>query len=368
VSRNAEVWRSQIPRLSRNAKCPDFNPNEALKGREVMTEVFDGSGVFLSTSFATLTNRRMLTGLDGRSIHYAFVSETNELRYDTEGFASSGTPLTLESIRNERISGAAIEPGSTESRTIAVRSANGARIRTTFDEIDLLGQVREQTAHGQVGWADGSAVDGVIVSHSEPVLVNDEEWIWRTGRSWVTGPWTSETLGDTTNEFNERGDLVASETTVTSPSTYDFSGDSSGEGSALAYTQSNDPIVSSTLYDVWGNTEMTCAGADISGGYYGYPTACLRMSWIEHDAQFAQVVLLEHIRVSATEFHQYFGSWDRGLGVVTSATDPNYLTTVVTYDGRGLRSWCAPQPPTSLPRGPLHVAPRGATLPLTSPR
>src|SRR5690606_13897338 len=45
------------------------NPNEALKGREVMSEVFDEAGTFLSTSWAAITNRHLHTGLDGRMIH-----------------------------------------------------------------------------------------------------------------------------------------------------------------------------------------------------------------------------------------------------------------------------------------------------------
>jgi RHS repeat-associated protein len=351
------------------------NPNEALKGREVLTEVFDGNGVFLSTSFATITNRRMLTGLDGRSIHYAFVSETNELRYDTESFVSyTGEPFTVEAVQNESLDGITLVAGSVSTRPIMPRGTIGARIRTTFDEVDLLGQVLEQTAHGQVGWEDASPIDGVIVSHSEPVLVNDEEWIWRTAHTWVTGHGTTQDLADTTNEYNSVGDLVLTETVVTSPnsSPYDFSQDSTGEGSALAYVQSNDPIISSTVYDEWGNAIASCAGADISGGSGGFspPSGCLRYAVAEPDAAFAQVVELEHVRVGVSQFHQYSGQWDRGLGAITSATDPNYVTTSVTYDGLGRltsTSLTSISPPTECERPTTRIAYALTAQPLTQP-
>src|SRR5690606_5676527 len=129
------------------------NPNEAPKGREVMTEVFDGSGVFQSTSFATITNRRMLVGQDGRAIHYAYVSEPNELRYDTSPFRPpAGSPVTVPAVVTEHLDaeGAVIAGTVDASRQLGVRGAGAARIRTTFDEVDALGHVRQQTAHGQV--------------------------------------------------------------------------------------------------------------------------------------------------------------------------------------------------------------------------
>ncbi|MCZ7685883.1 MAG: hypothetical protein M5U28_46855 [Sandaracinaceae bacterium] len=159
------------------------NPDEALKGREVMTEVFDEEGRFLSTSYATITNRRLATGLDGRTIHYAFVSETNELRYDHSPYEADGTPFTADAVVREVVDPASGElgdadPGTSgtqlalteQTRTIAIRGQRAARIRTTFDAVDNLGHVLQQTAHGRVGVSDASAMDGLIVSHNEPLF------------------------------------------------------------------------------------------------------------------------------------------------------------------------------------------------------
>jgi hypothetical protein len=201
------------------------NPNEALKGREVMTEVFDEEGRFLSTSYASITNRQLLTGLDGRTIHYAYVNETNELRYDTSPYAADGTTFVAPAVVREVVDTSSGELGDADSdtagtqlsleqqsRTVAIRGANAARIRTTFDDVDNLGHVHQQTAHGRVGLSDASAIDALLVSHTEPVLVDDGEsgarWIWRTQRTYVTGEGTSANLGDTTNSYDARGDLI----------------------------------------------------------------------------------------------------------------------------------------------------------------
>src|SRR6185369_7244369 len=41
-----------------------FSEDEALKGREYLTEVLDERGVYLSTAHATLTSRTLAYGLD----------------------------------------------------------------------------------------------------------------------------------------------------------------------------------------------------------------------------------------------------------------------------------------------------------------
>ncbi len=98
------------------------NPNESLKGREVMTEVFDDDGAFLSTSYATITNRQLLTGLDGRTVHYAFVSETNELRYDTTPFTAGTGSISAPAVIREVVDSSG--GLGTRSQTPAVSSSS----------------------------------------------------------------------------------------------------------------------------------------------------------------------------------------------------------------------------------------------------
>src|SRR5690606_15281877 len=75
------------------------NPYEPLKGREYQTESWDpASGQYLSTTHRTYAVREMLIGLDDRVIRYAYVSRTDELRYNVAmGPGSSGT-IELPSV------------------------------------------------------------------------------------------------------------------------------------------------------------------------------------------------------------------------------------------------------------------------------
>ncbi|MBN4049561.1 hypothetical protein JYT86_00725, partial [bacterium AH-315-N03] len=324
-----------------------YSPNEALKGREVMAEVFDESNAFLSTSFATITNRHLMTGLDGRTIHYAFVSETNELAYDTTPFtpSASGSVLNLSAVVSESTAGdGSVIPGTVErARDVPIRSARLARIRTTFDIVDNLGHVHRQTAHGQVE-PDAAAlgVDGLIISNTEPVLLNDVgQWIWRTGRTFLTGHDLPGRVGDTSNSYDRRnGDLLSATQVVDSPTQFAFDGESRPRG-ARGYTQLDEDLVASTIYDPWGNATQSCGGHDLGGAPVGDlsnpPLGCLRFGHVLYDPDYDHFVREEKIaigRAGITEL-QSTGTWDRGLGAILTATDPNSLTSTVTYDGLG---------------------------------
>lgn len=318
------------------------NPNEALKGREVMTEVFDEAGVFLSTSWATIRNRHLHTGLDGRSIHYAFVSETNELRYDTSPYAADGeTEILADAVLREAVDPGtgAIDPGPDgTSRKVVVRGQRAARVRTTFDSVDNLGHVHQQTAHGEVTLDDTPApIDDAIVSHTEPTLLGSGgSWIWRTRGSHISG--VGGTLGHTTNTYDSAtGDLLSATQVVTSPGTYDFGGEDEDEGDAEAFMQSNASLVASTAYDRWGNAIASCAGAETAPLTFSTTSGCLRYGRVDYDPEFAQLATAEHLQVGpgASDVLTYSGEWDRGLGAITNSTDPNGLTTSVTYDGLG---------------------------------
>ncbi|MCB9592813.1 MAG: hypothetical protein H6719_08775 [Sandaracinaceae bacterium] len=309
------------------------NPNEALKGREVLTEVFDDAGAYLSTSFAGVTNRHLMTGLDGREIHYAYVHETNELRYDTTPFAAGSGALTLSAVVTEAVAGDGSVTGGavTRQRDVRIRGARTSRLRTTFDEVDNLGHIHQQTAHGHVDLMSGAGIDGLIVSHIEPELVNDEGWIWRTRQTSLTGHDLPGPVRETLNQYDPTtGDLVLARQVVTNPGiAYAFAGDTDG---ARAYSLVAEDLVASTAYDTWGNAIQSCAGADLAAG----TNDCLRLGSVDLDGDYRQLVTAEHIVVSRSAPPlSSTGTWDRGLGAILTASDPNGLTSAVTYDGLG---------------------------------
>jgi hypothetical protein len=106
------------------------NRAEALKGLPVISEKHDEAGVYLSSSFNNYTLRTLYTGLDGRVVRHAFLSETNAVAYDTGPFTpGSGTveltPVTVDG-----------EPGAPHSPKL--RGEGYAQIRSA-SAVDLYG-------------------------------------------------------------------------------------------------------------------------------------------------------------------------------------------------------------------------------------
>ncbi len=167
------------------------NPNEALKGREYLTEVLDDSGAYLSTSFATMTNRRLATGLDGRAIHFAYVYETNELRYDTSPFVAGSSTLELDLVLNEAVNPSTGAPGTASvgsTRTLAVRgdAAYASRIRTRWLTVLNVGFERLRREDGRRGVLNGNAIDDYIDSITYTNVANDDgQWLWYAHRTEV---------------------------------------------------------------------------------------------------------------------------------------------------------------------------------------
>jgi RHS repeat-associated protein len=332
-----------------------WNPDEALKGREYLTEVFDEAGLFLSTSHASLTTRLLYTGLDGRPVQYAFVHESNEIRYDTTPFTPLGTGLELPSVVRETVNpttGAVTGGAADPPRTIAVRGARAVRIRATWDSVDNLGHVLQQTAHGRAE-VPGSitGTDDHIISHTTPRLLAGSEWLWRTASSYVTGTGPFDggiTYGNTTNTYNAVGDLTSSSTGVSLPTSFTFAGDAHG---AQGFTQTAESIVASSVLDNWGQPLASCAGDVIATAPSTAPSGCLRYSRVIRETDFDQLVIDEIAHTGTSTTLTVHATWDRGLGVLVTMTDPNDLTTEVAYDGLGRMTALIPPAATGCSEG-----------------
>ncbi|MEZ4252403.1 MAG: SpvB/TcaC N-terminal domain-containing protein [Polyangiales bacterium] len=341
------------------------NPYEALKGRQWLSEVFGEGGLFLSSAHATIALRRLAVGLDGRFLWYAYVSQSDELRYDTSvvpgpaevdgtSLAGPGGMLELPSVVHQEVgTGGALVVSDTENTTIEIRATGHAHVRSTTDEVDNLGQVIVQRAHGRPG------IEEVITSHARPVLLGDGSgWLWRTDETYVTGSASGATrFGWSASRFDETtGDLLWSAQLAqwTGPA-YAFAGDSQGaQGFSLAaaYGESNaafagatgQVLEASTSYDAWGNPLASCAGAELE---VDGASACWRYAEVAYDETFAQLPEREAIAVHGGTASYCDVStnglcmmsttavWDRGMGVLLTATDPNGQSTEVRYDGLG---------------------------------
>ncbi|GAB5547989.1 MAG: hypothetical protein SangKO_077490 [Sandaracinaceae bacterium] len=174
--------------------------------------------------------------------------------------------MTVPAIVGQSLSASGVVTGTVteESLVVPVRNGNAARIKTTFDSVDALGHVLQQTAYGSVDPASGAPIDETFTSYTTPTLVNAAAWIWRTARSYMRGEDAGEpNFGDGSSTYDSvTGDLLSATQFVTSPASFTFGDESAAEGGAQAFTQADQEMVASTAYDAWGNAIRSCAGSE----------------------------------------------------------------------------------------------------------
>ncbi len=330
------------------------NPYESLKGRQWLSESFDEGGRYLSSAHATCAVRHLHTGLDGRDITYAYVSQTDELRYDTDGAATNswipGTDsIELPIVQHQGPGGAETDVDDI-THQVPIRGATYAHIRGTTPDVDNLGHVKQQVAHGRVLGEHGETPDERIYSFTNPALINGAAWIFRTTSGYTTADPAGERFGETLTTHNELGDAILTTQLVHNPVALDFPGGPDGQLYALM-PGAGESIVASTKVDAWGNATASCAGEDINSAAIG-PVDCWRYSEVEYDGDFAQLPVKERhalgldadIDDSACRgsvdgqlcMLQTSAAWDRGFGVIRETLAiATGLRTVVNYDGLG---------------------------------
>ncbi|UJR84874.1 Hypothetical protein I5071_69530 [Sandaracinus amylolyticus] len=248
-----------------------------------------------------------------------------------------------------------------------------ARIRTTYDDVDNLGHVLRQTAHGQVELATGAAQDDAIVSHTEITPVGT--WTWRTRETWIDGPLATQPLGHTeVMEFTDAGDPEWTRTHVYGIPALEFGADPPGEGGAMGYgtTTPTQTIEASIAHDAWGQPVAQCAGGNLgdAADLTTAPAQCLRFGTVTRDPAFGQLALTETAWIARVDDQlegaelasaidgatlETHGAWDRGLALLLSATAPNDETSSMRYDGFGRPVAALPPPIAGCPDGPNRL-------------
>ena len=321
------------------------NPYEALKGRTYLTEVSDENGVYLSTTHAQMTVRTLATGLNGVGVHYAYVSQTDAFSYDTAPFTASAQTVSLPwRITEQANASGVVSVSETLSHDVKIRGQRAAWIRSTTDDVDNLGQVLLSTAHGRIKDAHDAGPTNYgeeIVQVSTPQLLAGGQWIWRTRSAYVRGNDPTERLNNTRFFYDSEGNQTKATQQITIPLAFDFSGDNQG---AASYTQRNTTQTSSTRFDAWGNPIAQCVGADLGASQ---DARCLRYKELSYDGVYSQLPEKESVAAHTRTGASYCDSassapfcmlsttanWQRGLGTLTSVTDPNGHTNTVGYDG-----------------------------------
>lgn len=320
------------------------NPDEPLKGLTYLSESFDEGGTFVGTTHTSFAIRTLHAGLDGRVVRYAYGTQSDELAYDVINWAPGTDTVVLPSVRHEDSTGATTEVW--DEVTLGVRGAGWAHMRSTTDVVTNLGHVLRSTAHGRIRGAFGETPpDESIVSERQVANVGD--WLFRETRSWMHGHGDPTPLGDTTTTYDARGNAIATSTTITQAQLYEFNGDAEAMGFPMVAPEAS---IGTTEVDPWGQGLRSCGGGDVSTG-----AGCLTYSEVQYDAEYAQIPISESTATgrSGGSFTMLTstGTWDRGLGIATSMSDPNGITSSTTVDGLGRMTAQIPPPATGCPVG-----------------
>jgi RHS repeat-associated protein len=322
------------------------NPNEALKGREFSSELFDERGIYLRSSHSTYAVRTLLPGLNGVAVSFAYVKSADEYRYDTALAAQRAlASVQLASVQREAASSGltsySLAPAQAGDapHTIKLRHDTYAHLRTTIDDVDNAGNLRGQTAWGRGGRGEfGELVaDERIVNRSVPVRIDDSAcggsgWLWRTAETFLEGADGARRYQHSIQSFTACGD----QRLVVRPAELDAAGFHFASPASPSYVQSDAQEVASVHPDAWGQPQIQCGGADYDSG--GWQT-CLRMTERLYDAAYGQLVRQESTATGraagAPALLSTTATWDRGLGVLRTSIDPNGYVSEVVYDGLG---------------------------------
>jgi RHS repeat-associated protein len=313
------------------------NPREALKGLPVVSETFDTTGVYLSTTHNTYRLRQLYQGLDGRVVRQAFHEQTDAYVYDDGPFQSTPTTTTLPETNLELSLG---QPTTDSSRTVTVRSSARGHTRSST-QLDDFGNATDALSEGCV---DGCvATDETITNHTTPGRRTDDAsgWLYKTVETYVVGSLNPTVKRqDRFTSYDVAGNPVEMSADLNGSLALDRFHESNKTVAAAPITASQDGTItiSSQTYDALGN--LTAQSA---------PNG--RCRTIVYDSPFAQLPTTETVYVGPQSGScgsvalQAMAAYDRGLGVATDVQDIHNELTHVTYDGLGrLTSLYKPDP------------------------
>jgi RHS repeat-associated protein len=320
------------------------NPKEALKGLPYLTETFDENGGYLSTTHNQYTLRRLYQGLDGREVRYAFQSGTRTFLYDnapftpadatgtgTECSTGDGCAVTVSlELEPPEWEGAAPDlelvssAAASKHHLVLPRSTTGSEVMRSETTVDFFGNQLQSIARGREG------VDEVITQTSIPARPGGDPtgWLWRTVESFVTGSLHTERRNVQRITYDENGDPRVTRSVLAGTLPLDRA--VNAPGSDPVASVDGDVTVSATQYDDFGNPLFT-RGAN------------LRCATVAYDPEYAYLPITETIftrgcepeAVSYEHALATTASYDRGLGIITTATNVQGQETRIEYDGFG---------------------------------
>jgi RHS repeat-associated protein len=304
------------------------NPRESLKGLPLVSETYDGSGTYVSTSHHTYRLRKLYAGLDGREVRHAFESQADSYLYDTAPFTASAQVMTLTDVELEASLGS---PQSDTAEQATLRAVSGRAHTHQSSTVDAFGNTTASTSDGCV---DGCAsIDESITATTTPgrPACDTSGWIYRTTESYVAG---SQTPGQRSHAFTQY-DCAGNPLVVTAILAGSLILDRFHEngaptaGNIAPNASQNGPIlVRANQYDALGQLQKQT-------GPNGH---CHQ---VVYDASFDELPVQETVFVGEATGSctgtplSAIAYYDRGLGTVTQVTDLHGEVTTAAYDGFG---------------------------------
>ena len=308
------------------------NPREALKGLPIITEKRDDGATYHSGEHKTYRLRTLYTGLDGRLVRHAFEQASQTVLYDVANFSLGETQVSVTTVEVEP---SPLEDGTgppdptlTQTSTFIQRMSGGVATVGSSSVVDVYGNKRLAINEGCTsGCANGSA-DEIITKTTEPALVGGDPtgWLWRTASSKVSG--NQYFLGDLQEMayvYTPQGAVAESVTTLANTVALDRFHAAAGAVAPTPGAASTDGlIVWVNTYDDFGNLIQEEGPND-------------RCRAISYEGDYLDLPISETIYTGGCGNNQLVTAamYDRGLGLVTIATDMQGQSTKVAYDGFG---------------------------------
>ncbi len=330
------------------------NPREALKGLPIVTERYDESGKRLSTALTTYRLRHLYSGLDGREVRHAFQSSSKSYQYDTAAAAGSAQTSTFKAVELESSYDAAFNPQArpvatpagldASNKVVSFKhySTSGAATIESAAVVDYFGNQVATVDQGCTGGGGSvcTTADEIIYKYTLPKAVGP--WLFRTQRTYAVGSVHTQVRGDSTTSYDAFGAPTGTTAELSGTVALDrFWPNTTNAVAPTPTTASQDGtrVLGARSYDQFGNLKQETGP---TGPATGTPTDLLRCRKILYDdvdvhgyAQFpvSESVYSGGCNVGTTLMT--LAGYDRGVGLVTTVTDPNDQTTTIAYDGFG---------------------------------
>jgi RHS repeat-associated protein len=307
------------------------NPREALKGLPSLSEVFDTTGVYLSTSHTTYRLRTLYAGLDGRVVRHAFASTVDTFLYDVEAGPGAPSSYAVRDIEVEDSPGV-IAPENPLAAALVVRVSAGTAQLRSRSVVDYWGNATDAVAYGCI--AGCPAIDETITSHTEPgrPVGDPSGWLWRSIETFVVGSNSPAVKRHRSFiGYEAAGNVVQTSAELTG--TLPLARAHEDPAKAVA------PAPPGASAD--GNLQLEARTVDMFGNVTARSGAGARCSSVNYDTNYAQLPVSETVLAGALSGAcgsvalTTSADYDRGLAQPTKIFDLHGEVTLATYDGFG---------------------------------